>query len=267
MILTACGLGTGCATSSTSASSTSAAAPLPPTPAAARPASTAAASTPANGLGATTSCVVVTTASWDTTGGMLHRYERSEPGEPWRAVGAPVAVVVGSTGLAWDDGYHAAAGTPTKREGDGKAPAGMFSLPSVFGFAPANDAEWVRAPYLPLGAGTECVDDVASVHYNTIVDRGAVGRADWSSAERMRQIEQYRLGVVVGYNSPPRAGRGSCIFLHVWAGPGTSTAGCTAMSEHDLRDLVLWMDESRHPVLVQLPESEHARLRESWRIP
>jgi D-alanyl-D-alanine dipeptidase len=200
-------------------------------------------------------------------GGTLQRYERDATGDEWRPVGGRVPVVVGRTGLAWDDRFGGAPGSPIKREGDGRAPAGVFPLSTVFGFESAGSAGWVRAPYLPLAAGTECVDDVASEHYNSIVDRGAVSRVDWTSAERMRQIDQYRLGVVVDYNTPARTGRGSCIFLHVWAGPDTYTAGCTAMAERDLRDLVLWMDRARRPVLVQLTEAEHARLRDAWRIP
>jgi D-alanyl-D-alanine dipeptidase len=218
-------------------------------------------------LGATTQLVVVTTASWDTTGGTLRRYERATPADAWRAVGAAVPVVVGQHGLAWDDPAGAREIAPPKREGDGRAPAGVFALDTVFGVAPASEATWIRMPYLPVTAGTECVDDVASSHYNTIVDRAAVGRVDWTSAEPMRRIDQYRLGVTVAYNAPPRAGRGSCIFMHIWAGPDTYTAGCTAMAERDLTALVLWMDRTRRPALVQLPESEYARLRGEWLLP
>lgn len=236
-------------------------------PTSGRPVAQSAADVPA-GLGRALQMVLVTTASWDTTGGRLQRYERGSSDETWRAVGAIVPVVVGRAGLGWDDALAAPPGQPVKREGDGRAPAGVFPLDTVFGFAPAGEAGWVRAPYLSLSPGTDCVDDVGSVHYNTVVERGAVPRVDWTSAEHMRQIGQYQLGVIVGYNaSPPRAGRGSCIFLHIWGGPGTSTAGCTAMAEHDLRDLVLWLDRSRQPVLVQLPVAEHARLRERWLIP
>lgn len=212
--------------------------------------------------------VVVTTANYDTTGGELRRYERDAAGGAWRPVGAPVPVVVGRTGLAWDDRFDAPSGTPVKREGDGRAPAGAFALDAVFGFPPASEAGWVRMPYLPLTTGSECVDDVTSSHYNTIVDRATTARVDWNSAEPMRRIDQYRLGVTVAYNAaPPRAGRGSCIFLHIWAGPGTYTAGCTAMAERDLAALVLWMDRARAPRLVQLPAAEYARVRDTWRLP
>lgn len=212
--------------------------------------------------------VVVSVAGWDTTGGTLQRYERLRTGDRWQVAGREVPVVVGRTGLAWDDRFEPAGRGPVKREGDGRAPAGVFSLDGAFGFASAADTRWVRLLYLPVGEGTECVDDVSSVHYNTVVERETVPRIDWTSSEKMRRIDQYRLGVLVGYNSPPvGAGRGSCIFLHVWAGPGTSTAGCTAMSEGALRDVMLWLRPDRRPALVQLPAMELRRLRGEWGLP
>jgi D-alanyl-D-alanine dipeptidase len=213
--------------------------------------------------------VVVTTPAWDSTAGTMRRYTRVRPSLAWRAVGAPVRVVVGRTGLAWGaDTLGRGTRDPRKREGDGRAPAGMFPLDTAFGFAPAIDASWVRLPYMELRDGTECVDDTASVHYNKVVDRAAVPTVDWTSAEPMRRIDQYRLGVIVGYNAnPTRRGRGSCIFLHIWAGPTTPTAGCTAFPATEVESLVRWLDPRRRPVLVQLPAAEYARLRERWKLP
>jgi D-alanyl-D-alanine dipeptidase len=212
--------------------------------------------------------LVVTTATWDTTGGMLRRYSRDATGR-WRAEGARVPVVVGRTGLAWGVGVALdAAGEPTKHEGDGKAPAGAFPLERAFGFTPSAKAVGTRLPYLRLVETTECVDDTASVHYNAIVDRARVPRVDWTSAERMRRIDLYRLGVVVDYNgSPPVAGRGSCIFLHVWRGSRSSTAGCTAMAEPALAALIRWLDPVRRPALVQLTDAAYARRRAAWGLP
>jgi D-alanyl-D-alanine dipeptidase len=157
---------------------------------------------------------------------------------------------------------------PVKREGDGRSPAGAFALDTVFGFPARGLVPWVRLPYVDIETGTECVDDVGSVYYNTIVDRARVRAVDWTSAEHMQRIDQYKLGVVVAYNTaPPRKGRGSCIFLHIWAGPRSVTAGCTAMDEHALETLVRWLDPSRRPMLVQLPASEMAQLRGSWGLP
>jgi D-alanyl-D-alanine dipeptidase len=213
--------------------------------------------------------IVVTTPSWDSISGTMRRFTRVRPTLEWRADGAPVRVVVGRTGLAWGSDTLGRSGRdPRKREGDGRAPAGMFPLDTVFGFAPATAVSWVRLPYVQLRDGTECVDDSASAYYNTVVDRGAVPKVDWTSAEQMRRIEQYRLGVIVGYNaSPIRRGRGSCIFLHIWAGPTTPTAGCTAFPATEVESLVRWLDPTLRPMLVQLPTAEYARLRERWQLP
>ena len=183
---------------------------------------------------------------------------------------AEVPVVVGRTGLAWGDGVvdAGAAAGPHKREGDGKAPAGVFRLGPAFGFATRRESSWLPAAYRPLTPSTECVDDTASRRYNLLVERAASGDVDWNSSERMRSVEGYRWGLVVMHNAaPPVAGRGSCIFLHVWAGPGRGTAGCTAMEESSLTELLRWLDPQKRPLLVQLPEGEYTRLRAPWRLP
>ena len=212
--------------------------------------------------------IVVTTPAWDSVSGTLRRYSRANAASPWRAEGAPSPIVVGQTGLAWGEDAVGRRGDPRKREGDGKAPAGRFPLGAAFGFAPRSDANWIRMPYLPLTESTECVDDASSAHYNRVVNRTAVRRVDWSSAERMRSIDLYRLGVLVGYNvRPVRRQRGSCIFLHIWRGAGSPTSGCTAMPAADLDEIVRWLDPARRPMLVQLPAAEYARRRAAWSLP
>ena len=214
--------------------------------------------------------IVVTTRGWDDVPGVLRRFERRGARGAWARVGANVPVAVGRNGLGWGAGLveTGAAAGPRKREGDGKAPAGLFALGPAFGFAPRREAAWLRLPYTPLTPSVECVDDAASRRYNLIVDRAAAGGVDWNSSERMRSVEGYRWGLVVRHNAaPPVAGRGSCIFLHVWAGPGRGTAGCTAMEEAGLRELLGWLDPQRGPLLVQLTEADYARLRAAWRLP
>jgi D-alanyl-D-alanine dipeptidase len=225
-------------------------------------------------LASATQLVVVTTSGWDSTTGELRRFERGGIRAPWRRVGNAVPIVVGRTGLAWGVGFErfATPGSPTagprKREGDGRSPAGVFPLERAFGFAPAASMRWIRLPYLSLTATIECVDDSSSEHYNGVVDRRAVRRVDWRSSERMREIGGYRLGVTVGYNTaPPVKARGSCIFLHVWSGPRSTTAGCTALDAAELKRLVAWLDPQARPVVVQAPAAVYARVREEWRLP
>ena len=222
--------------------------------------------------------ILVTTPDWNSVRGTLRRFERAGARGEWRQAGEPFAVVVGRSGLGWGEGVLAVPGGgsagkgleggPFKKEGDGRAPAGVFRLGPAFGFDGSDEAGWVRLPYKPLTPSTECVDDTASTHYNLIVERGRVGAVDWNSSERMRSVEGYRWGVVVLHTAePPVAGRGSCIFLHVWAGPERGTAGCTAMERAQLESLLRWLDPRKRPLLVQLPEGEYARLRADWRLP
>lgn len=228
-----------------------------------------------------TQMIVVTTSSWNAVDGKLQRYQRRSPRARWRQVGASIPVVVGTHGMGWGMGLVAteddparAASDPVKREGDGRSPAGVFALGTAFGFA-AQPFNGSRLPYLTLTPSIECVDDVSSKYYNRVLDRSTVS-PDWNSSEHMLAVgEAYRWGIVVDHNggaaraneNPPRPGGGSCIFLHIWSGPGRGTAGCTAMPEENLETLLTWLDPARKPLLVQLPASAYTRLMQPWRLP
>ena len=212
--------------------------------------------------------VVVTTPGWTSTTGFLQLFERGSPDSAWRSVDSPIPVVVGRTGIAWGVGFDGVSSEGShKHEGDGKAPAGVFPLDTAFGFAPRDSMRAVRLPYVQLLPTTDCVDDTASSHYNTVVDKASVSRVDWTSAEHMTQVGQYKVGVIVGYNAKPVQGRGSCIFLHIWAGPQSHTAGCTAFDEAKLRYLMTWLDPEKRPLLVQLTANDYATLRIRWKLP
>jgi L,D-peptidoglycan transpeptidase YkuD (ErfK/YbiS/YcfS/YnhG family) len=233
-----------------------------------RPAQASVTVRPASPLDGSTQMVLVVTPAWDSTSGSLRRFERETPRGAWRQVGGTVPIVVGRTGVAWDGQLGLArAGEPVKREGDGRSPAGMFPLDTAFGFDARQSVPWVRLPYVQLRTTTECVDDGRSVHYNTIVDRDGVPRVDWTSSEKMRSIGQYEYGVHVAYNAPPTPSRGSCIFLHICAGPESVTAGCTAMNVDALKELIGWLDPRRRPMLVQLPASALETRRKEWSLP
>ena len=209
--------------------------------------------------------IVVTSASWDAIDGELRRYERTSPDAPWQEAGAAIPVVLGRTGLAWGRGVAGVpSSAPQKHEGDGKSPAGVFTLGDAFGFDPAIDT---KMHSMMLRDETECVDDTASRYYNEIVDRDRVPRVDWNSSEKMRAIDQYRRGIVINHNVPAQRGGGSCIFLHIWSGPSKPTAGCTAMRAEDLEGLLAWLDPAAKPVIVQLPGDEYDSMSPVWRLP
>jgi hypothetical protein len=225
-------------------------------------------------IDSSTQLIVVTTSDWSAVEGRLQRYERANPHKKWKPAGGPTSVVVGKNGLGWgsgavvsDDPKIRAASDPVKKEGDGKAPAGIFTVSQAFGYAPQPLSGW-KMPYLNLTASVECVDDISSKFYNRVVDRAAVA-PDWNSSEHMlRPDELYRWGIVVDHNSnPPQPGGGSCIFLHIWRGEGKGTVGCTAMPQEQLESVLGWLDPARKPLLVQLPLPQYERLKKAWRLP
>jgi L,D-peptidoglycan transpeptidase YkuD (ErfK/YbiS/YcfS/YnhG family) len=207
--------------------------------------------------------VVVVSADWDAASGTLRRFDRA-PGGGWKEAGLAEPVNLGRTGLAWGRGLHPDIPGAQKREGDGRAPAGLFRLPGAFGYEPRT----AGLAFTVATASLECVDDVASPSYNRLVD--TAGRpADWTSSERMRRDDAlYSLGVLVDHNvAPVVAGAGSCIFMHVWRGPARPTAGCTSMDPEAVERLVGWLESSASPVLVQLPVDEYRRLARAWGLP
>jgi L,D-peptidoglycan transpeptidase YkuD (ErfK/YbiS/YcfS/YnhG family) len=212
--------------------------------------------------------VVVVTKDWQAVNGRLQRYERVDRG--WQAIGPLTRIVVGRNGMGWGDGLHPMPQPgPRKKEGDGKSPAGVFSLLYAFGYEPAEKVPGIKMPYVQCTGTLECVDDTNSTHYNQVLDRKSVSQPDWHSSEHMRMTNgQYRLGLVIEHDtSPPVPGDGSCVFIHIWLGPGIGTSGCTAMSDGNIEALLGWIDASANPVLVQLPEAEYARLQKPWHLP
>jgi L,D-peptidoglycan transpeptidase YkuD (ErfK/YbiS/YcfS/YnhG family) len=175
-------------------------------------------------------------------------------------------VSLGRAGLAWGRGRHPAGDGPSKREGDGRAPAGIFSLDSVFGTAPADPA--LAMPYRQATPDLCCVDDPASRHYNRFVD-ALTANPDWQSAEMLQRSDGcYERAIVVAHNTTPvEAGLGSCIFIHVWAAPGVPTAGCTALALAEVNQLSTWLQRAARPVLVQLPEAEYRARQQAWGLP
>jgi L,D-peptidoglycan transpeptidase YkuD (ErfK/YbiS/YcfS/YnhG family) len=196
--------------------------------------------------------LLVKTAEATATVGRLWLMEQAGAGSDWHAVGGPIPVTVGRSGLAWGDGEHGCQvpdGLPSKKEGDGCSPAGIFALPFAFGSEAAPGQ--VGIPYQQMTVHSMGVDDPASQYYNQVVDDTVV-KPDWNSRETMlREDGLYGWGAFIAHNPRQKPGGGSCIFLHLWSGPGRPTAGCTAMAEADLRRVLAWLQAAREPRLVQ----------------
>jgi D-alanyl-D-alanine dipeptidase len=215
-------------------------------------------------------CLLVLTEKWTSTSGLLRAFTRPDASEVWKEEGEEIPVMLGKNGLGSGRGltHLEFEGAPEKKEGDNKAPAGVFHLISAFGYAPAQSASWVKLRYLPLTNKIEGIDDPKSRYYNRLVDRSKVAKVDWASSERMRRDDDlYKWGIVVDHNSAATPGGGSCIFLHIWKTPSTPTTGCTAMSEQNLIRLLRWLDPERDPILIQMPRSDYRSMRASYAWP
>jgi L,D-peptidoglycan transpeptidase YkuD (ErfK/YbiS/YcfS/YnhG family) len=200
----------------------------------------------------------------------MRAFERAETADNWKLRGSVISVLTGKQGLGQGQGLVRLdfGGAPPKKEGDNRAPAGIFRLSSAFGYAPARSAAWVKLPYLALSTQIEGVDDPNSRYYNKLVDRSAVAKIDWRSSEQMlRDDIRYKWGVVVDHNPSAIPGAGSCIFLHVWKSSSTLTTGCTAMPERDLVNLLRWLDPTHHPTLVQMPRANYRAIRARYGLP
>lgn len=200
---------------------------------------------------------------WSSTKVKLSHWMRRSGDSGWDRDGDPWDGVIGDAGIAWGIGLHGNSPLPgpIKKEGDRKAPAGAFRLSAAFGYEADRNS---RVGYRQLDDATECVDDPKSASYNLIVEH--TGSADWRSAEHMRRPDDlYSLGAIVDHNPRRAPGAGSCIFLHVWEGPDSTTVGCTAMDHDRLSTLLDHLGKS--PVFVLLPRAEYSALRDPWGLP
>jgi len=196
--------------------------------------------------------LMVTTKDWNTKDGILQRYERSEKG--WKKVGKFVPIVLGRNGLGWGLGLHTIPKDAKyiKKEGDGKAPAGLFTLGNGFGYGKFE----IDFPYSVYSRTDHCVDDSRSQWYNQIVDSTKV-KKDYKSFEYMRlKNSLYKYGITVNHNPEQIKNSGSCIFIHIASNRGGGTAGCTAMKENEIVTVLKWLKGDAKPLLLQLPKYE-----------
>ena len=202
----------------------------------------------------------VTTTGWNEKEGELQRFQKED--KEWKKVGEPITIILGRNGLGWGMGLHT---TPLeaqylKKEGDGRAPAGLFRLGNGFGYQNFK----INFPYKTYQRTDHCVDDSNSQFYNTIIDSTKV-KKDYKSFEYMKlKNNLYKYGITVQHNPDNIEMGGSCIFIHIKSNNGKGTAGCTAMKEQDITEILQWLEEDKQPLLLQLTQDElQKRVRDS----
>ena len=216
-----------------------------------------------------TQAVVGIASSWDSSHVAVSVYERS--GKAWHKVAGPWKGRLGKKGLAWGRGLHPIPpGEQAKREGDWRAPAGVFAIGGAWGYDPTI-RKHPKLFYRQVTTRDLWVEDPDSPHYNRHLILEREPRAGWEKRAQMRQDDYpHSLKLFIAHNAPPRPvpGAGSAIFFHIWRNGGkTPTSGCTTLPESRLRTLIARLDPTRKPLYVLLPQSTYSQLRAGWHLP
>jgi L,D-peptidoglycan transpeptidase YkuD (ErfK/YbiS/YcfS/YnhG family) len=152
----------------------------------------------------------------------------------WRRALKTMAGVVGYKGFAVN-----------KKEGDGKSPMGIYSMGIAFGSGiKPSGMNW---PYRRATKNDYWIDATSSKDYNKWVTST---RTPSVSHEKMLN-PLYKYGAVINYNRYPIVkGKGSAIFLHIWRGPNSATAGCTATEEKNVISILKWLKPDSNPHIL-----------------
>lgn len=159
----------------------------------------------------------------------------------WKA-GFSTAGYLGANGINYN----------TRSEGDRTTPGGLYPLGMCFGIAenPGN----LQKSYYKITSDDYWDGDVNSDTYNQLV-KGSEMPASWNSAASEHLIdyqEQYKYAVNIDFNvNPVVKGRGSAIFLHCTRSGGTVTAGCVAIPEADMLQVLRMLRGEAYILIVK----------------
>jgi L,D-peptidoglycan transpeptidase YkuD (ErfK/YbiS/YcfS/YnhG family) len=214
-------------------------------------------------------CVVGVSPDWSSSSVTLSCYEKRNG--QWTRVHGPWPGRLGKSGSVWGRGLSPIPEQAAiKKEGDGKAPAGVFRIGGAWGY----DAAIQRHPklfYRRITPRDLWVEDVASPAYNSHLILDHDPATAWEKKQQMRQGDHaHSLKLFIAHNAPPQVvrGGGSAIFFHIWRGGGSKpTAGCTTLAEDRLRTMIAWIDPTKQPLYVLLPSAEYEKYRSPWSLP
>ena len=134
------------------------------------------------------------------------------------------AVFVGKNGLG------------KEKEGDMKTPIGEFSVNTAFGILPDPGT---GLPYILATPSIYGCDD--SCYYNQMIDT-AVLHHECHGEHIIDYVPHYNYGMAISYNPDGIVGLGSCIYVHC-KGPNPYTAGCVALDEEFMRNVLVHSDK------------------------
>lgn len=212
---------------------------------------------------------------WNSSHVTLTLVEKNTAGK-WQRVLGPYPGRLGRNGCVWGLGMHRnPAGATTKKEGDGRSPAGIFSLGGLWVNNPTPVQHDPAIPCVQVGPNDLWVSDLRVPHlYNRHVRLAHPARTPWQKHEMMNQRDYHHsIKMLVHHNTAhngksPMVGKGSSIFFHIWRKQGQyASAGCTTLDEANFRTLIARLQAKRRPVYILLPRREYLRRRQDWNLP
>ncbi len=164
-------------------------------------------------------------------------YVMERQGDMWTMAFEPFTSVIGRNGFL---------PLGEKKEGDGKTPAGIYTLKLAFGYPESINT---KMPYRQARSDDIWVDDPDAEDYNRWTK---LNETKATSYEMMKRDDhQYKYGIVIEHNTDPVVkGNGSAIFLHIWKEKNAPTAGCVAVSEEDILKILQWLDPAKLPLII-----------------
>lgn len=143
-------------------------------------------------------------------------------------------------------GYIGKNGLGKTKAGDKKTPTGTYNLTTPFGIL---DDPGSAMPYTKVTKYHYWCGSSRTEYYNQLVDSRVTGRKGTSSDEILINYKGfYNYCLFIDYNVEGTPGKGSCIFLHC-IGSRAYTAGCVAIPEDVMREVVIWAREGAKIVI------------------
>ena len=129
--------------------------------------------------------------------------------------------------------------TNSKIEGDKCTPSGIYSIEKIYYREDRLSMPKLDFQTIPINKNSGWCDDIRSTYYNKFIKFPF----SYSAEFLYREDDIYNIICIINYNTNPIIkNKGSAIFLHVANIDYSGTAGCLALKQDDLIELLQNID-------------------------
>ena len=129
--------------------------------------------------------------------------------------------------------------TNSKIEGDKCTPTGIYSIEKIYYREDRLSMPKLDFQTIPINKNSGWCDDIRSTYYNKFIKFPF----SYSAEFLYREDDIYNIICIINYNTNPIIkNKGSAIFLHVANIDYSGTAGCLALKQDDLIELLQNID-------------------------